>query len=318
MFFQRSATGVSVLTPAKVNLYLELLGKRDDGFHELETIMASVDLYDSIQVIPDSAGKITLDCRWAKGEIQTAEALGMADLLLGDLPNAHDNLIWKAAERLRSAYDVAQGAQIVVEKKIPAAAGFGGASSDAAATLFALNMAWELGLEMEQLAEIAAELGSDVPFFLNTGTLGSGVAICRGRGERIEELPPAKLHLVLIRPAGGLSTAAVYREATIPTQPHSIDPMVSSLAEQDFRGIAAAMHNRLAAPARKLSTEIDRLAIACDQLDVVAHQMSGSGSGYFALCRDRNHAHRVANQLKAQHLGLVFPATTTGMIPLRH
>jgi len=318
MFFQRSASGVSVLTPAKVNLYLELLAKRDDGFHELETIMASVDLYDCIQVTPIPESEISLECRWAKGQVQTAEALGMAELLLGDLPSAQDNLVWRAAERLRQAYDVAQGAHILVEKKIPAAAGFGGASSDAAATLFALNMAWELGLEIEQLAKIAAELGSDVPFFLNTGTLGSGLAVCRGRGERIEELPPAKLHLVLIRPAGGLSTADVYREATIPTQPHALDRMVSSLAEHDLRGIAAAMHNRLAAPARKLSSEIDRLAIACDQLDVVAHQMSGSGSGYFALCRDRNHAHRVANHLKAQHLGLVFPATTTGMIPLRH
>lgn len=318
MFFQRSVTGVSVLTPAKVNLYLELLAKRNDGFHELETVMAAVDLYDSIQVTPVADGEISLRCRWANGQVQAAEALGMADLLLEDLPSDQDNLVWQAAERLRRTYDVAQGAHVVVEKKIPAAAGFGGASSDAAATLFALNMAWELGLEPEQLAAIAAELGSDVPFFLNTGTLGSGIAVCRGRGERIEELPPTKLHLVLIRPAGGLSTADVYREATIPAQPHSLDSMVSALAEHDLRGVAAALHNRLAVPARKLSFEIDRLAIACDQLDVVAHQMSGSGSGYFALCRDRNHAHRVANQLKAQHLGLVFPATTTGMIPLRH
>lgn len=318
MFFQRSATGVSVLTPAKVNLYLELLGKRDDGFHELETVMVSVDLYDSIQVTPKMEREISLECRWATGQRQAAEALGMANLLLEDLPCNQDNLVWQAAERLRQTSDVAQGAHIVIEKKIPSAAGFGGASSDAAATLFALNMAWELGLDLEQLADIAAELGSDVPFFLNTGTLGSGVAVCRGRGERIEELPPAKISLVLIRPAGGLSTADVYREATIPAQPHSLDSMVSALAAHDLRGVAATMHNRLAAPARKLSSGIDRLAIACDQLDVVGHQMSGSGSGYFALCRDRNHAHCVANQLKAQHLGLVFPANTTGMIPLRH
>ncbi len=160
---------------AKINLTLEALGRRDDGYHEVASIMQTIDLHDTVRLAP--AADISLTCDDAA------------------LQSPH-NLAYKAAALLRQASGYAGGARIAIEKAIPVSAGLGGGSSDAAATLCGLNSLWELGMTTAQLEPIAAQLGSDVPFLLRGGT-----AIALGRGERVRRLPPANVRwLVVLTP----------------------------------------------------------------------------------------------------------------------
>ena len=160
---------------AKINLGLEVIGRRDDGYHELVTVLQTVSLYDEITVAPGKA--LTLRCG-RKG-----------------LAGQH-NLVWKAADLLQKESGTTQGAVIDLLKTIPIAAGLGGGSSDAAAALRGLNDLWGLGLPVSQLGELAGKLGSDVPFFLQGGT-----SLAKGRGELLEPLPtPDGQWLVLVSP----------------------------------------------------------------------------------------------------------------------
>ena len=156
-----------VRAPAKINLHLEVLGLRSDGFHELAMLMQSIDLADSLRMRPTADGQISLQCDRA------------------DLPTNSSNLVVKAAEMLRARSGFAElGAQIVLEKRIPIGAGLAGGSSNGAAALLGLNELWGLGFKSHQLHSMAAELGSDMPFCLDGGT-----QLCFGRGEQLEALP---------------------------------------------------------------------------------------------------------------------------------
>ena len=157
---------------AKINLTLEVLGRRDDGYHEVATIMQTVDLHDTVSLTP--AADITLSC---------------------DDPalESPDNLAYKAAQLLRHDSGYTGGAHIAIEKAIPVSAGLGGGSSDAAATLRGLNDLWQIGMTTTQLQSLAAKLGSDVPFLLQGGT-----AIALGRGERVRHLPPADVKWMVV------------------------------------------------------------------------------------------------------------------------
>src|SRR5438552_13716012 len=173
MHVRRSANHVEVVTPAKINLFLEVLARRPDGFHEIETLLTAVTAYDRLIFIPDDRGDIVLDCRWAHGlsawqrgrDCNTAAR----ELLYGEIPRGPENLVWRAAALVRERAGIRQGATICLVKRVPAAAGLGGASSDAAATLVAANMAWQLHWPRERLMELAADLGSDISFFLSRG-----------------------------------------------------------------------------------------------------------------------------------------------------
>ncbi len=157
---------------AKINLTLEVLGRRDDGYHEVATIMQTVDLHDTVRLTPDD--DITLTCD--DPELESA-----------------DNLAFKAARLLRSESGYAGGVHISIDKAVPVSAGLGGGSSDAAATLRGLNDLWQLNMTPAQLETLAAKLGSDVPFLLQGGT-----AIALGRGERIRRLPPADVRWMVV------------------------------------------------------------------------------------------------------------------------
>ena len=180
---------LTVRAPAKVNLFLEVLGRRPDGYHAVETLMLGVSLFDGLEFRDDPAGAVRLAC---------------TDPALGTGP---DNLVVRAADLLRQRTGHPGGAAVRLVKRIPWAAGLAGGSSDAAATLAGLNRLWRLGLTREALAELASELGSDVAFFLSPPA-----AWCTGRGEIVSPLRPGKrLHLVVVSPATGLSTPEVYR-----------------------------------------------------------------------------------------------------------
>jgi 4-diphosphocytidyl-2-C-methyl-D-erythritol kinase len=291
---RRGDKHVEVLAPAKVNLFFEVLSRRDDGFHEIETLMAPISLYDTLTLSDDPSGAISIRCR---------QTIGLSDLQTGtedteasveSVPEGDANIAVRAVRRLADRAGVQRGAKLQLVKRVPMAAGLGGGSSDAAAALVAANLVWNLKWRHEQLAEVAAELGSDVPFFL-----GRGPAICQGRGEKIAPVEGlGTTHLVLVRPPAGLSTAAVYRACTPGNPPLAVNSMVERLRRSGVAGIGPIAHNRLLDAARRLSPWIDRTLIALNKENCPAVGMSGSGTTCFAACRSATHARQVATRIR--------------------
>jgi 4-diphosphocytidyl-2-C-methyl-D-erythritol kinase len=289
-------TSVTVFAPAKLNLFLKVLGKRNDGFHELETLMVSVDLYDTLVCHDDPTGALTLKCRDAGARRHHSQAREMP----GSGP---DNLVIRAARLLKETSGTSRGARIELWKRIPLAAGLAGGSSDAAATLAALNSLWKLGLPTAELMQLAARLGSDIPFFL----CSASAAICRGRGEIVEPLPlAARLWFVVARPATGLSTAEVFRNCRPAAIRQSADDLAAALTRGQQHESARLFHNSLQEPAERLNAEVTRLKQAFARQPFIGHQMSGSGTSYFGWCRSRRQAAQCAARLKASRLGEVF------------
>jgi 4-diphosphocytidyl-2-C-methyl-D-erythritol kinase len=270
-------SAVTVWAPAKVNLFLEVIGKRADGYHELRTLMVTVSLYDTLTFSLAPTGSIRLSCPGV------------------DLSAGPENLIVRAADHLRRHTGHDAGADVVLTKRIPLAAGLAGGSTDAAATLVGLNRLWGLGLGRNELATMAADLGSDVAFFLDPPC-----AWCTGRGEVVERWPlGARLHLVLVAPPFGLSTAEVYRNLTAPAQPLSGDEMKAAVRAGDVAAIGRFLHNRLQEPAERLRPELADWLDRLTKLEPAGCLMSGSGSTLFALCRDRREAARIAREFRA-------------------
>ena len=296
-------SSVSIHTPAKLNLFLEVLSRRADGFHEIETLMMPVTLFDTLQVSKTGARPIELSCRWSGGRPGDA-AGGALRSSWGDLPDGPDNMVVKAIERLREQAGLEAGAVVRLQKRIPSSAGLGGASSDAAAALVAANRVWNLNWPLDRLHEVAAQLGSDVPFFL-----GGSAAICRGRGEQIEPVRlPGGWHFVVVRPPQGLSTAEVYRHCRPATAPRRVASLLAAARRGRLADAGRLLMNRLQPAAASLSPWIGRLQAAFDGCNCYGHQMSGSGSSYFGICRSARHARRVAAALRSQQLGAVFVA----------
>jgi 4-diphosphocytidyl-2-C-methyl-D-erythritol kinase len=286
--------------PAKINLHLEILAKSSDGFHELETLMAPVSICDTLRFTPHAAPTLSVGTRWSKGlQIALGEDLG-------ELPAMEQNLAFRALALLRDAAGYHGGGVLEIIKHIPAQAGLGGASSDAASTLLLANRGWRLNWPLERLSALAAELGSDVPFFLHHRP-----AICRGRGEHItplNALPP--LSIVIVRPPVGLSTPQVYRGCHIPAQPVQVEPLVSAWRTGCTTTLAQSMLNRLEAPAAVLSSWIVRIRKVFSACDVPGSLMSGSGSSCFAICRSPLQARRLAWRLRSQKIGWVVAGRT--------
>jgi 4-diphosphocytidyl-2-C-methyl-D-erythritol kinase len=314
MHVRRFATHVEVLAPAKINLFLEVLGKRADGFHELETLLAAISTFDCLRFSPDfDTGELRLECRWAIGCSPIAQATAKAEkrssaareLLYEPLPTATENLAWRAANLLRERASVPHGATIRLIKRIPAAAGLGGASSDAAAALVAANVGWDLKWPHERLMNLAAELGSDVPFFLSAGG-----CVCRGRGEQVVRAHVGRLHVVVVRPAVGLSTARVFANWQPVAPARRVDTLLRSLRTGNTTASGREMVNSLEAAAAKLTPWIATLKERFSEQGTLGQQMSGSGSSYFGLCRSARHARRVAARLRARRSGAVLCATT--------
>jgi len=300
---------IRISAPAKINFFLELLGPRGDGFHEIDTVMQTVSLSDKLSFRLRDDDALRLTCELANRGNQPSET--------DHIPLGPSNLVVRAVQAIREyASDMGSpgksdlGLDIHLKKRIPSAAGLGGASSNAAAALLAANAIWQLKLSKEQLHPIAAELGSDVPFFLNTGA-----AVCQGRGEKITPFEtPAGLHIVIAKPKVSLSTKDVFsRVEHYPDTEHRRSAtMVSCLASGRTSRISKAMFNRLAAPAAELSSQTLTTKKYFDRLGCDGHQMSGSGSSHFGIFRNRKAALVAANKLVAQDRSLrVFVTRTT-------
>jgi 4-diphosphocytidyl-2-C-methyl-D-erythritol kinase len=276
MLLERFADDVVVWAPAKVNLHLEILSKRQDGFHELETLMVAVSLCDTLVFQDDLPGKVQLNCN-------------RSELSVGP-----DNLVVRAAELLKKTTACARGARISLVKRIPMAAGLAGGSADAAATLTGLNQLWDLRLSSAKLVELAASLGSDVAFFL-----GGPAAWCTGRGEKVMPVEMGQpLWLVLVCPPFGLATVDVYRQVTVPPSPHLGDEIRRALQAGDVEGIGRCLHNRLQEAAEKMRPEVADYQRRLELLRPAGARMSGSGSTLFALAKDQADGTRIAQELK--------------------
>jgi 4-diphosphocytidyl-2-C-methyl-D-erythritol kinase len=266
---------VVVWAPAKVNLYLEVLGKRPDGYHEIATLLVAISLYDTLEFTEDASDQVVLSCDQPS------------------LSTGPDNLVCRAADLLQRRTGCRKGARIQLRKRIPLAAGLAGGSSDAAAALMGLNRLWLLNLGAADLIALAAELGSDVPFFF-----ARPAAWCTGRGEAVKPLLLGQpLWFVVACPAAGLSTAEVYRHTVIPAAPQSGEAIRQAVREGRAEAIAASLHNRLEEAAQRLCPAVADLRRRLQDLGPAGVLMSGSGSSVFALCRDRGEARRLAHQI---------------------
>jgi 4-diphosphocytidyl-2-C-methyl-D-erythritol kinase len=305
MQIHRTSVEVVIQTPAKLNLSFEVLARRTDGYHEIESLMCPISLYDTLSFAPTDDSRLHFDCRWGSN-VGKSTACGFAEV-----PQDASNLVVKAVDLLRQTTGERRGAVVQLTKRIPTAAGLGGGSSDAAAALVAANLAWNCHLTTAELMGLAAQLGSDVPFFL-----AGAAAICRGRGEQIEPLDGLSgLNFVVVRPPEGLSTATVYRNCDISDcinadGLHTMTGLVEDLRRGDLSRAGKMFFNRLQSAAEKLSDWIKRLSDLFAAHSCLGHAMSGSGTSYFGLVATAAQARRLAGRLRSMGMGSAFVVRT--------
>jgi 4-diphosphocytidyl-2-C-methyl-D-erythritol kinase len=256
-------------------LALEVLGKRGDGYHEIATVLQAVDLFDRLTM-------------------ETADILSLhADD--PELPTDDGNLVMRAARLLQKTAGIEKGARLRLQKRIPVAAGLGGGSSDAAATLLGLNRLWGLRWPRARLQELAVELGMDVPFFLGTGR-----AVARGRGERLQALPGGGGYaLVLVNPRTPLSTREVYGRvpAGWHAEPTGTERVIEALRRRNVAALAAALTNNLERVVEPVLPVIGRMKAALLAAGALGAIMSGSGPTVFGLARSLEHARQVRSRV---------------------
>ena len=291
MFIRQEGRQVRALAPAKLNLFLEILNKRPDGFHEIETLMVAINRFDALSFEPSALPEIELTVR------------AIPPIASDTLPaDPQKNLVYRALKLLQQRSGCEQGGTAILTKRIPPASGLGGGSSDAAAALAAANIAWKLDWNTEQLQSVAAELGSDIPFFLSPRTGNSAtMAICRGRGEIVEPaIAPSNMHFVVARPDFGLSTPQVYGMCAPAQQPQDADRLIQCLRSGDRSTARGKMINRLQPAAETVNPTVREIADQFEALHPIAHQLSGSGSAYFGWFASAASAMRAAAKIRGK------------------
>lgn len=270
--------------PAKLNLFLEILGRRPDGYHELSTVMAPVGVYDTLELRP---------ARGFRLEVEGASLPGM-------------NLVEKAYRAVAKRAKI-PGARARLLKRIPAGSGLGGGSSDAAATIEALDELYGLGLDRHA---VAAEIGSDLNVFLEKRP-----ALCTGRGERVAPLAfPLPVHAVIVWPGFALSTAEVFRRARefLTPRPRSVMDFLNTAVDGRPEKWGAGLFNRLERPAFALRPDLAVLARRLRAWPFLGVRMTGSGSAIFGLCRDAADARRLSREVRTAVDAWVAPAGPAG------
>lgn len=264
--------------PAKINLLLDVLRKREDGFHEVEMVMTMVDLADRLELEELSRDQIVLSSQ------------------AGFIPLDEKNLAFQAAKLVKERYGVKQGVYLHLDKQIPVAAGLAGGSSDAAAALRGLNRLWRLGLSGEELESLGAELGSDVPFCVRGGT-----ALATGRGEKLQSIQsPPQCWVILAKPPINVSTADVYgklRAAELKSHP-SVRKMLDAIASESFPDVCASLGNVLETVTLDRYPEVKQIKDCMERLGADGVLMSGSGPTVFGLVSKEMKVARIYNGLR--------------------
>lgn len=260
---------------AKINLALDVCRRLDNGYHEVKMVMQTVDIYDDLEFKMRNDPDIIL-------------SVSSKDYL-GDLEN---NLIFRAAKLMKQQYNIQHGVEIKLKKRIPVAAGMAGGSTDAAATMLAMNEMYELGLSREQLMEMAVRLGADVPFCIMGGT-----ALAEGIGEKLSPLPaPPKAVLLIVKPPIMVSTQWVYQHLQLDAMMHhpDIDGMVEALKQGNLKGITDRMENVMETVTEKehpIITDIKKMMRGNGAMNAV---MSGSGPSIFGVFMEEDAARAAA------------------------
>jgi 4-diphosphocytidyl-2-C-methyl-D-erythritol kinase len=278
---------------AKINLALDVLYKRPDGYHEVAMVMQAVKLADTV-ALTNQPDDITLSIN------------------ISGLPADGSNLATRAAALLKPYAAPGQGVHIHLDKHIPLAAGLAGGSADAAAVLKGLNCLWNLKLSMDELSKLAAKLGSDVPFCLYNGTM-----LATGRGEVVEPLPPlAACYVVLAKPAVEVATAWGYQQfkpELVMSRP-DITAMRGCLSDGNLEGVARNLSNVFESVTIPAYPEIAKIKESMLAYGAMAALMSGSGPTVFGLVRSREEAEAIACRLKAEGVPEIFVAETVSKV----
>lgn len=256
--------------PAKINLGLDVVRRREDGYHEVKMIMQSVRLFDRLTITRTYARDISLSTN------------------LGFLPVGEDNLVYKAAALLREEFEIRSGLKIHLEKRIPVAAGLAGGSTDAASCLLAMNKLFELGLSNKAIMERAVKLGADVPYCVQKGT-----ALSEGIGEILTPLPQAPdCHVLIAKPNFHISTKYVYSHLKLDeTTTHpDIDAMVTCIKNNDLYGMCENMENILETVTIPKHPEIEDIKNTMLENGAIGSLMSGSGPTVFGIFDDLDKA----------------------------
>ncbi len=266
----------------KINLGLDVIRKRPDGYHDLDMVMQMVDVYDDVTLT----------------RVEGTEIVVRTDTAV--LSNGKDNLAYMAAKMLMDEFGIVRGLEITIKKRIPIAGGMAGGSSDCAATLKGVNQMFDLGLSKEELMERGVRLGADVPYCILGGT-----AIARGIGEILTPLPtPPKCHVIIAKPPVSVSTAFVYgniKPDEIEKRP-DIEAMVSAIKTQDLYKLAESLYNvmeDITVPKYPIIQEIKTVMLDNGALNSI---MSGSGPTVFGLYDDIEKAEQTVELLKAKEL----------------
>lgn len=279
---------------AKINLSLRVLGKRPDGYHEISTTLQTISLHDDLLFERNVNGEISLSCDDP------------------EIPPGADNLVVRAALSLKDHYSADGGVDIRLHKRIPAKAGLGGGSSNAAVTLLALNKLWQLNASDFDLSAIAANLGADVPFFLHGGS-----AKGTGTGTTLTLLPDAEvMHLIVVHPHTSVSTAEAYRALNSPalTSNNPIPILAGSLNEREFSELnprsATEMENDFESVIFEMEPEIKRAKSALISAGAQSALMAGSGSSVFGIFANLETQQRAVNEIKLEPGWRIFDCVT--------
>lgn len=299
MIIEKSQDGFRAKVPCKVNLFLEVLGKRDDGYHSLDTVMMAVSLVDELEITRRNDDRIELAIEFPEGFGHPVDGEDLA----WHIPADQSNLIVRALDQLRNTLGKnGLGANVRLIKRIPAMAGLGGGSADAAAALVLGLLLWGARNDFEIAKTIASKLGSDINFFLDGHRNGFWLARCTGRGEEIEPLFCREpLHFVIAHPPRGCGTRAVFTaldDEAIHSKRENPDSLLTGLVEGDLDAIGGGVFNRLETAAMRCTDWIDRSRKRIDRYDHRGQCMSGSGSARFCLCSTREQAEKIVSELQ--------------------
>lgn len=273
---------VTLKALAKINLGLDVLGKRDNGYHDVRMVMQTIYLYDNVTIEKKEQPGIELTTN------------------LHFLPVDENNIAYKAAKMLIEEFQIEEGVCITLEKHIPVAAGLAGGSSNAAAVLVGMNRLFDLGLSQEQLMERGVSLGADVPYCVMRGTV-----LAEGIGEILTPLPPLpKCYVLIAKPGISVSTKMVYEKLDskeIEDHP-DIDALLEGLEAQDLAKVAASMGNVLERVTIDEYPVIEEIKNAMKEAGALNAMMSGSGPTVFGLFEDKSTARAALRKLKDMNL----------------
>lgn len=273
---------ISVKALAKINLGLDVVRKREDGYHEVRMVMQTIHLYDRLEIARNTSGKITMQTN------------------LAFLPTNENNLVYKAAKLLVDEFDIKDGIHVDLKKHIPVAAGMAGGSTDAAAVLYGMNQIFELGLSKKDLMERGVKIGADVPYCIMRGT-----ALAEGIGEELTQLSPmVKCPVLIAKPQISVSTKFVYENLKLNDKMvhPDIDKLVADIQKKDLKAIASDMGNVLETvtiPEYPIIAEIKEHMMEHGALNSM---MSGSGPTVFGLFEDEATAQKAYEAMKESGL----------------